>query len=602
MATSVNDLVTSNLQCPICLNTFVDPKLLSCSHTYCKDCLMRLFNSQKEGNITCPVCRNITDVPKENVDLLQCNQPIKSLIEDVKNHTQACTVCRGNEKPLAITYCQECDDYMCADCHKTHNKWDKFAGHEVVKVDDINSGKVSKKKRRECQKHKAEDEEYFCVECMRFVCFRCGMMEHSQAGHKVLDGKAHEHEQNEKISELCGRADVKLSKIDEYIVFIELQEAKMKQVLDKLSREIKQACEESIKQLQEKRDHLIKECTKRIEVFDKELEGMKDASKVQINQIKEMSDLVENGLKMPLEGVTMTAHDTLCQNLEEVLGKSDPDFEQPRKMTLQGESLAFQQTGLNKLNLGEIVILSPDTSTGGNLNSVTRLTPSSSSQPLLGQPPLPSSSKGTTPSLSSSLRVPPPAPSSSLRVSPPVPLPTFRVSSSAPSQPLRVSQPTPSPTLRFSPPAPSSTFRFFPPIPSYSRGTQPPPSSSFLGFLPPPDRLRRMPEEAARHTLRMCSFTSKELSTITPRSLADLDAFMTAPSMEVSGSNPDENPFSLLKVNQEVINLKEVVDILSSPQGRNTLPPLGYSEISQLHVLPSPNSENGSTPLLAEGI
>ncbi|XP_071491987.1 uncharacterized protein [Diadema antillarum] len=361
MATSVNDLVTCNLQCPICINVFVDPRLLSCSHTYCKDCLMRLSNSQKGRKIICPVCRKVTNVPKGNVDLLQSNQPIKSLIEDVKNQTQACTVCRGNEKPLAITYCQECDDYMCVDCHKTHDRWDKFAGHEVVKVDDINSGKVSKKKRRKCQKHKSEDEECFCVECKRFVCFRCGMMEHGKKGHNVLDGKEHEDEQKEKIGELRGRADVEKSKIDEYIVFIEEQQAKMQQVLDKLSREIEQTCEESIQQLQERRDHLIKECTRRIEVFNKELQGMKDASKLQISQMKEVSDLVENGLKMPLEGEALTAHDTLCQNLEEILGMSKRDYEQPRKTTWRGERVAFQRIrrrarGLNELDLGEVVI------------------------------------------------------------------------------------------------------------------------------------------------------------------------------------------------------------------------------------------------------
>ncbi|XP_072176465.1 E3 ubiquitin-protein ligase TRIM56-like [Diadema setosum] len=404
MATSVSDLVTCNLQCPICQNIFVDPRLLmSCSHTYCKDCLKRISKSQKGRKITCPICRQITIVPKGNVDLLQCNQPIKSLIQDVKTQTGTCTVCRGNEKPLAITYCQECDDYMCDDCHKTHDRWDKFAGHEVVKVDGIISGVFSRKKRRKCKKHKSEDEECFCVECKRFVCFRCGMMEHSQAGHKVLDGKEHEDEQKEKIDELRGRADDKMSKIDAYIVFVEEQEAKMKQVLEKLSREIEQTCEESIQQLQEKRDHLIKDCTRRIEAFNKELQGMRCASKLQISQIKEVSELIENNMKKNLEGEELTVHETCCQKLVDILGKSDPDYEQPRNTTLQGERVVFQQirrggTGLNELDLGKIVILPQP----------PKLPPPllSSQPPKL--PPPPQSSRGT-PTPPSSPRVPPAA-------------------------------------------------------------------------------------------------------------------------------------------------------------------------------------------------
>ncbi|XP_071491655.1 E3 ubiquitin-protein ligase TRIM56-like [Diadema antillarum] len=370
MANRVEDLVTSNLQCPICLKVFVDPRLLSCYHTYCKDCLMRLSKSQKGHRRTCPICRQITKVPKANVHLLQCNT----------KQTTACTACRGNRKSQAITYCRECDAYMCIKCHMSHNSWDMLAGHEVVKASDIISKRASEKKLRKCQKHKAEDEEYFCVECKKFVCFRCGMMEHNNKGHKVLDGKEYEDELKEMIDELCGRADVKMSQIDEYIVFVEEQQAKMKQVLDKLSREIEETCEESIQQLQERRNHLIIECTKRIEVFNKELQNMKDASKLQISRIKKVSEQIENNMKKHLEGKELTAHTKCCQKLEDILGKSDPDYEQPRNTTLQGERVAFQQTrrggtGLIELSLGEIVILSPDTSTGGNLNSVTSPSP-----------------------------------------------------------------------------------------------------------------------------------------------------------------------------------------------------------------------------------
>ncbi|XP_071508421.1 E3 ubiquitin-protein ligase Midline-1-like [Diadema antillarum] len=394
MTTSVNGLVTCNLQCPICLNTFVDPRLLSCSHTYCKDCLKRLSKSQKGREITCPLCRKITIVPKGKVDLLQRSQTIKAEIEDVKKQTQVCTACRGNK--IAITYCQECEDYMCVNCHKTHSKWDKFAGHEVVKVEDVISGVVSKKESRKCKKHKSEDEGCFCVECKRFVCFRCGMMEHTQAGHKVLDGKEHEDELKEKFDELRDRSDVKMSKIEAYIVFVEEQEAEMNQVLEKLSRQIEQTCEEWIEELQEKRDHLIKDCTRRIEVFNRELQAMRCASKLQISQIIEVSELLQNNMKKTLEGDELTAHTTYCQTLEDILGKIDPDFERPRNTTLRGQRVAFQQirrgeTGLKELDLGKIVILSLP----------PKLPPAPSSSQPAKLPPPPRSSRSSTPPPSS---------------------------------------------------------------------------------------------------------------------------------------------------------------------------------------------------------
>lgn len=55
-------------ECVVCFctydNVFKAPKLLSCGHTFCLECLARINVSSPEiKSLTCPVCRELTDLP-----------------------------------------------------------------------------------------------------------------------------------------------------------------------------------------------------------------------------------------------------------------------------------------------------------------------------------------------------------------------------------------------------------------------------------------------------------------------------------------------------------------------------------------------------------
>lgn len=47
-------LPEEDLTCPICCDIFTDPVLLSCSHSFCRSCLKRYWET---GLRECPVCR-----------------------------------------------------------------------------------------------------------------------------------------------------------------------------------------------------------------------------------------------------------------------------------------------------------------------------------------------------------------------------------------------------------------------------------------------------------------------------------------------------------------------------------------------------------------
>ena len=85
MATSLAE----GLSCPVCYEYLDDPKILTCGHTICKKCLDDIYRSELSRELTCPMCRHVTPVPRGKISKLPTNITVKSLVEDLKSATQS---------------------------------------------------------------------------------------------------------------------------------------------------------------------------------------------------------------------------------------------------------------------------------------------------------------------------------------------------------------------------------------------------------------------------------------------------------------------------------------------------------------------------------
>ncbi|MEQ2158203.1 hypothetical protein GOODEAATRI_009858 [Goodea atripinnis] len=63
-----------DLSCPICYDIFRDPVVLSCSHSFCKDCLQRWWSERRKDS--CPLCKEISSFRSP-----PCNLVLKNLCE-----------------------------------------------------------------------------------------------------------------------------------------------------------------------------------------------------------------------------------------------------------------------------------------------------------------------------------------------------------------------------------------------------------------------------------------------------------------------------------------------------------------------------------------
>ncbi|CAK6972559.1 zinc-binding protein A33-like [Scomber scombrus] len=110
---------SEDLSCPICTDIFTNPVVLTCSHSFCKDCLQNWWRVKKE----CPLCKRaplLSDPPR--------NLALKNLCEafllerEQKSSARPEPVCSLHSERLKL-FCLDHQQLVCSVCRdsKTHN-------------------------------------------------------------------------------------------------------------------------------------------------------------------------------------------------------------------------------------------------------------------------------------------------------------------------------------------------------------------------------------------------------------------------------------------------------------------------------------------------
>ena len=156
MAEEVLKKLEEGLNCSICLDTYTDPKLLQCFHTYCRKCLVPLVDRNQQGQLglTCPICRQVTPIPDRGVaglqpafhinHLLEIQDSVKKLDDpavalegavggatiaatNAASSTHAVKHCREHLEKEVDLYCETCRELVCYKCvirggkHQNHD-------------------------------------------------------------------------------------------------------------------------------------------------------------------------------------------------------------------------------------------------------------------------------------------------------------------------------------------------------------------------------------------------------------------------------------------------------------------------------------------------
>ncbi|XP_063325269.1 zinc-binding protein A33-like [Pelmatolapia mariae] len=131
-----------DLCCPVCQEVFRDPVILSCSHSFCKDCLKRWWIKKRIRE--CPVCKEISS--KEEPPL---NRALKNLCESFlqeRDQRASEALCSLHSEKLKL-FCLDHQQPVCLVCRDSEN----HTNHRFRPIDE--AAQQHKKELQETLEH-----------------------------------------------------------------------------------------------------------------------------------------------------------------------------------------------------------------------------------------------------------------------------------------------------------------------------------------------------------------------------------------------------------------------------------------------------------------
>ena len=276
----MNPLVTNlkkQVTCSICLDTYTEPKTISCLHTFCCQCLERHARvSQKQGKFRCPECQAEIDLPGGNrFDLLPNSFFHKSLLG-------------------------------------------------VLEAEDRRA--IPRQQQETCLQHTEERLRYYCSSCEMFVCPICVTEDHRGHAFDVLEKAVQERKKSimsavETIKEKANLFGAELRKLEETSEDVEMIIAIAKQEVSEATEHVITKTRQQEKQLLESLEMTRRRRIGRINSAKQELESL-------IKIINRAAEFAENLVQRRSNRDIIQNKNKLRQKLEELRGVEVPKHRQ----------------------------------------------------------------------------------------------------------------------------------------------------------------------------------------------------------------------------------------------------------------------------------
>jgi len=175
-------------KCPICHDSFTDPRTLPCIHTFCCQCISQcIARKQPNDQMRCPMCRMDFIVPygggaglPKNIFVSQMSE-LRKLSSTIAEE-MACEACE--KEASVVSLCTTCVQKLCNECCETHKRIRTTRNHRLFSLrrSKDESVEMAKLLRSYCKVHEERILEMYCYECGDIICLLCHAINH--CGHE----------------------------------------------------------------------------------------------------------------------------------------------------------------------------------------------------------------------------------------------------------------------------------------------------------------------------------------------------------------------------------------------------------------------------------
>ncbi|KAK5868730.1 hypothetical protein PBY51_009720 [Eleginops maclovinus] len=141
------DNLEEDLTCSVCYSLFSDPRVLPCSHTFCKSCLDNLLQVTANYSIwrplrlplKCPNCRGVVELPPMGVEALPTNVSLRAIIEKYQSDSSPRhPFCEEHHRQPLNMYCIQDRQLICGLCLTVGQ-------HQGHPIDDLQAAFIREK-------------------------------------------------------------------------------------------------------------------------------------------------------------------------------------------------------------------------------------------------------------------------------------------------------------------------------------------------------------------------------------------------------------------------------------------------------------------------
>ena len=320
--------LTNHLTCPVCLESYHNPRVLSCFHVLCEKCLDGLIQVVEGAALMdCPTCRQRTELPQNDASSLPSAFHMNYLFEIQDTLKQAnpsrvreCGSCKKTYTASTYSYCYDCGQALCATCAEDHRS---IIDHQI----DTSSAPllipVTAKNVRspECQKHEGKTLDLFCETCEELICCECMFRSHKDSEHHCsLAADAYPRQKEAMV--FCSKLlEQQRGVIEKVVENIDLESRQIENQQMVIQADINKTIQQLQKVLEERKLELISQLDQLAQQKKKSLAGQRDQFELVQTRLHSCLGFINETLTSGSREELLSVKKSVMKQFEEISAK-----------------------------------------------------------------------------------------------------------------------------------------------------------------------------------------------------------------------------------------------------------------------------------------